>query len=305
MFKMIGIFMIMIIIILLSYSGYFFSEKVINFKSKTSKEVFDKEVENNRFDKKVFENLKKENIEIESNSGYILNGIFIPGKENEKRTIIISHGVTMSKYSSIKYMNIFFERGWNVLIYDHRSHGETKGKYVTYGYNEKYDLQNVVKWVKKRIGKDIVLGIHGESMGSAVAIQYAGMEDGADFYIFDCPYSDFKEQLTYRLKEEHNLPKYPMIPLVDIVLKIRAGFWLKEIKPLDYVTKIKNPALFIHAKEDKYILSNMSKKLYEAKKGPKKLYLAENGDHAEAYVKNQKRYINEIGEFLKENNIQF
>ncbi|OQY07859.1 MAG: alpha/beta hydrolase, partial [Fusobacteriia bacterium 4572_132] len=285
----IGSLILIIIITVLMYSGYNFSEKVINIKKKTSKEVFEKELEKNNFDKKIYEKINKEAIKIKSIGGYTLDAIFISGKENEKRTIIISHGVTMSKYSSIKYMNIFLKKGWNVLIYDHRSHGETKGKYVTYGYNEKFDLQNVVKWVKNRIGEDIILGIHGESMGSAIAIQYAGMEDGADFYIFDCSYSDFKEQLTYRLKEEHHLPKYPLIPLVDMFLKIRAGFWLKEIRPLDYVVKIRKPAMFIHAKKDDYILSKMSQELYNAKKGPKRLYLAENGVHAEAYIKNKEK----------------
>ena len=46
-------------------------------------------------------------------------------------------------------------------------------------------------------------------MGAATLLQYAGLvEDGADFYIADCPFSDFQGQLQHRLKVEFHLPKW-------------------------------------------------------------------------------------------------
>ena len=63
------------------------------------------------------------------------------------------------------------------------------GKTTSYGYYEKHDLKSVVDWLKSRFGTNITLGIHGESMGAATLLQYAGLvEDGADFYIADCPF---------------------------------------------------------------------------------------------------------------------
>ena len=43
-------------------------------------------------------------------------------------------------------------------------------------------------------------------MGAATFLLYAGMlEDGADFYIADCPFSDFKELVSYLIKKEIKL----------------------------------------------------------------------------------------------------
>ncbi|MGQ0453143.1 alpha/beta hydrolase, partial [Bacillus sp. SS-TM] len=108
---------------------------------------------------------------------------------------IQSIGETVNKINSVKYANLFLKRGYNVLIYDHRRHGKTGGKTTSYGYYEKHDLKSVVDWLKNRFGTNITLGIHGESMGAATLLQYAGLvEDGADFYIADCPRKSEKGQ---------------------------------------------------------------------------------------------------------------
>ncbi|UZN00481.1 hypothetical protein OL548_13490 [Lysinibacillus sp. MHQ-1] len=50
---------------------------------------------------------------------------------------------------------------------------------------KKNDLDAVVNTVKAMIGEDAILGIHGESMGAATMLLYAGtVEDGADFLYF-------------------------------------------------------------------------------------------------------------------------
>ncbi|MBE3571003.1 MAG: alpha/beta hydrolase, partial [Bacillales bacterium] len=52
--------------------------------------------------------------------------------------------------------------------------------------------------------------------------------------------------------------------------------------------------------EDDYILPDMSKELYERKKGPKQLYLAKNGAHARSYLENPEEYENVVRKFLRE-----
>ncbi|MGM0508679.1 MAG: alpha/beta hydrolase [Fusobacteriota bacterium] len=292
-------------IFFLVFIGYYFSEKILKIRRRTSEEVYAMELENNSFLHEDFQMIEKEKIRIQSEEGYEIDGYYISLNNKEKRTIIFSHGVGVSKYISVKYMNIFLNRGWNVLIYDHRSHGDTPGKYVTYGYYEKYDLKKIVDWAKNRVGKDIILGIHGESMGAAIAIQYAGMEDGADFYILDCPYSDFREQVKYRLKEDYKLPAFLIVDIANLFLKLRAKFRLEDIKPIDFVKNINSPAFFIHAMEDSYIKKDMTEILYENKPGYKKLYLAENGGHAEAYAENKEEYVRQLEMFFNDIGIDF
>jgi fermentation-respiration switch protein FrsA (DUF1100 family) len=59
--------------------------------------------------------------------------------------------------------------------------------------------------------------------------------------------------------------------------------------------------LFITSKEDTYIPPSMTQNLYDLKKeGIKKLYIAEKGGHAQAYIENPEEYKKEVTDFLKE-----
>jgi fermentation-respiration switch protein FrsA (DUF1100 family) len=279
--------------------GYFFTNKIMYIKKKTDEEILDREA-NTHFDLEDFKALSKEEVWIPSAFGYNIHTYYIPAEKPSNKFMIFCHGVTVNKLNSIKYSNLFFKRRFNVIIYDHRRHGQTGGRTTSYGYYEKYDLKAVVDWTKNRFGTDITLGIHGESMGSAILLQYAGMlEDGADFYIADCPFSDFYEQLAYRLKVEFKLPKWPLLPFANTLLKFRDGYTVQDVSPIRCIQNIKKPVLFIHSKDDDYILVKMTEELFEQKRGPKQLFIAEKGLHALSYIENKEEYERAIDEFLK------
>jgi fermentation-respiration switch protein FrsA (DUF1100 family) len=60
-----------------------------------------------------------------------------------------------------------------------------------------------------------------------------------------------------------------------------------------------HPVLFIHSKKDDYILPSMTKNLFSQKQGPKMLFLAENGRHAQSLNENADDYEKAIDEFLE------
>ena len=280
--------------------GVYFTNRLMYMKKKADDVIVNREKEAGRFNPIEFENLPKEEVLIPSPFGYFLKAIVIEPYES-KRYIVISHGVTENKINSIKYMNLFLKRGFNAVIYDHRRHGESGGKTTSFGHYEKFDLKAVVDWLKNAKGADIQIGIHGESMGAATMLLYAGMlEDGADFYIADCPFSDFKEQLSHLLKTTLKLPPKVILPVADLVLRMRQKYSIKDVSPISVIENIKNPILFIHSKKDDFILPTMSEKLYERKSGPKKLYIATNGVHAQSLNENKNDYEKVINEFLND-----
>jgi len=287
-------------LLFLTSIGVYFTNRLMYMKKKADEFIVDREKQAGRFNPIEFENLPKEEVLISSPFGYNLKAIIIEPHEN-KRYIIISHGVTENKINSIKYMNLFLKRGFNAVIYDHRRHGESGGKTTSFGHYEKFDLQAVVDWLKNAKGSDIQIGIHGESMGAATMLLYAGMlEDGADFYIADCPFSDFKEQLSHLLKTTMKLPPKVILPFADLVLRMRQKYSIKDVSPISVIENIKNPILFIHSKKDDFILPTMSEALYERKSGPKKLYIAANGVHAQSLNENKDDYEKVINEFLND-----
>ncbi|MEH7388562.1 alpha/beta hydrolase [Bacillus sp. JJ1521] len=278
--------------------GMIFTNIVMFMKKKTDDEILNRESKEGRLSLDEVESLKKEDVSIQSKFGYMIKGWLVKGT-NKKRFIIISHGVTQNKLNSIKYMKLFLERDWNVLLYDHRRHGETGGKTTSYGHYEKFDLESVVSWVKEKYGDDITLGIHGESMGAVTTLLYAGMiEDGANFYIVDCPFSDFEAQLKYLLKVDYKIPAPLVLPFANVALKLRDGYSIKDVSPVSVIQNIKNPVLFIHSAKDDYILPEMTMELYNMKEGPKQMLIAEKGKHAYSFAENKEAYEKVIDDFL-------
>ena len=291
------------ILIILSYVlivGFFFTNKMMYIKKKKDEDIINRETKYGFYHQKDFDSLDKRDFSITSQFGYQIKGaLYEPHHTN--RYIIICHGVTVNRLNSVKYMNLFIQKGWNVLIYDHRRHGESGGKTTSYGHYEKFDLQTVVNWLKNEVGESLILGIHGESMGAVTTLLYGGMvEDGADFYIADCPFSELEAQLLYRLKVEFNIPGFLVMPIAKPFVKLRDRYSLKDVSPLSIINNIHHPVLFIHSKDDDYIPVDMTKQLYDKKKGYRKLYIAEKGSHAMSYAENREKYSEVIDEFFED-----
>lgn len=269
-------------------------------KRKDAQFILEREKNAGRLDPFTYEALPKREIYIPSPFGYSLHTIVVEPHQTN-RYIIFCHGVTENKTNSIKYMNLFLKRGFNAVIYDHRRHGKSGGETTSYGHYEKFDLQAIVQWLKADQGDDIQLGIHGESMGAATMLLYAGMiEDNADFYIADCPFSDFREQLAHRLKAEMKLPPKLFLPMADWFLRVREKYSIHQVSPISVIEHIHKPILFIHSEKDDFILPTMTKQLFQKKQGPKKLFLAKNGVHAQSLNENPDDYEKAIDEFLTE-----
>ena len=288
------------LILFISGMAWLFSQKTLRIRTWSLSHILERERGDHRFSEEWYAGLTREPIRIPSPRGYTLAGEYWPVAGQSRGIVILSHGVTVNRNASLKYAQLFQDLGFSALAYEQCRHGESGGLYTTYGYYERYDLQAVVDWVKERFGGDILLGIHGESMGAAVLLQYAGLvEDGADFYISDCAYASIWEQLGYRLRVQYHLPVWPLLHLSAWLCRLRSGFVMKEACPLGAVPDIEKPVLFIHGEDDRYIPPEASKKLYEAKtRGDRSLVLVPGARHAQAQPVAPELYRRAVTDFL-------
>lgn len=279
------------------------SSKVICPLVKAYEDTYTRSVDKKHLDEKLYKTWKKTDFNIASDYGYNISCQLLEDGEYEHigekvKIIILVHGVTWSKYSSIKYAHIFIKRGYKVLVYDHRNHGLSGKAPTTMGYYEKYDLKTVIDWCYNKFGKDISIGTHGESMGAATVLAHLEIDERPEFIIADCGYSDLPKLLKYQLKKKYNLPSFPFVQVAGVLIKIRAGFNIKNVKPIKVVTKCKKPILFVHGEKDDYVPTYMGIELFNAKKDKKELYIAPNAKHAEAIVKNLNEYEKVVHNFL-------
>lgn len=280
-------------------SGVLLSNKLMYIKQKDADFIVERETKAKRFNKEWFDNCPKETLTIQSPNGYEVKGIFLKPLPTAN-TMIICHGVTENKMNSIKYAPMFMQFGYNTVVYDHRRHGESGGKTTSYGYYEKFDLEAIVEMVRDQIGPDALLGIHGESMGAATTLLYAGtIADEADFYIADSAFSDFRELLNLIVKNSISIRLKLAVAITDLTLRLRDGYWIKNVLPLEAVSRIDKPVLFLHNIHDTFIPATMTEELFEAKPDKKMLQLFEIGDHAQGYNQNTALYEQTIQQFLQ------
>jgi uncharacterized protein len=282
-----------------SVSAHAFKSMTLDRRS-TPEESFNSLERGNLYSREEFNKLPKEEVEIKSKEGLSLKGTFIEKIKDSKKVIIIVHGYTANYIWSLQFINMFFSEGFNVLLVDQRSHGTSGGKYATYGYHEKYDLDLWINWARQRVGDDTVIGLHGQSMGGGTVLQYAAINKYVKFIIADCPYSDVKQLMKHQFNEIKHVPFLPFKYFLDMRLKVFAKFSMKDVSPINSMKDKEIPIFFIHGSKDNFVPTYMSKDMYEVKKGYKKLLIVEGAVHANAYGTDKEIYEKEVHNFLGE-----
>ncbi|EGT4143107.1 alpha/beta hydrolase [Clostridium perfringens] len=304
-------YIIILIIIAIIVIVFFLATGLYIFKSTVTRELHDIEksytryVENNLFDEALYNSASKEDITLKSFDGLNLTSTLIMNENPTNKFIVLVHGVSICYVGSLKYFDIFYKNGFNILIVNQRRHGKSEGKYSTYGFYEKYDVNMWIEYLKSRFGNDIILGLHGESMGAGTVMETIPLNDSIKFVIEDCGYSNFHEligfQITHAYKNRlvRKILRSSLI-FANFFMKTKAKFSMKKIVPIDIVSSTSLPIMFIHGKEDYFVPWYMAVDLYKAKtKGYKELYLVEGAKHAEALEVNKILYEKKIMTFIE------
>lgn len=255
--------------------------------------------ENIDFD--TYDNIwNKENFEVDGVQGKIRGEvIYNEQSANPPKVAVICHGHTWNRINSVKYANIFYARGYNVVIYDHAYFGKSDGKYTTLGDGERYDLSKVLDFVREKFGQNAIVGLHGESLGAATVLLVLGLRNDIDFVVADCPFSDTMSYYRQLCVKVTHLPSFPIVDFANAMSKRKFGYNFKNVSPIAAVKQSETPICFIHGKADTFIRPMHSERMYEVCKNPlSELHLVENAEHARSHVTNPKEYWKMVGDFV-------
>lgn len=243
-------------------------------------------------------------VRLNSRFGYVLNGIFIPNPTPSKKTIIFLHGIAATQAMGLHYEEMYLNKGYNLLIYDSRSHGASGGSCATWGYYEKYDLDQWIDWLIEKDPQSII-GVHGVSMGAATALMHATLNEPSKrvkFYIVDSAYSDLTKLITQKIaditKSEYPLWIYILVKYASLVSYFQSGFLYEEVSPIKDITNVTTPILYLHGEADSIVPVEMSLKLFEATKGYRELHTFPKIKHGRAAIDRKNEYQETIIRFL-------
>jgi dipeptidyl aminopeptidase/acylaminoacyl peptidase len=259
--------------------------------------TFSAGIENGEIIKGVFNSLKKEELFIDSAHGYQLHAMYFP-VENSKKAVIIAHGIRWSLFGSYKYVKLFQSLDYNVLLCDLCCHGLSGGSHISYGYYEKDDLSTWVDVLEKKLDEGAVIGILGESLGAASAVQCIRQDSRIKFCIADSSFSDLAELCKFQIKSMTRLSIPLFIRMTSRLIKKRHGWGIEDVSPIKYLEKVKTPLLIFHGTKDKLIPAEMAEKLYEKAAGVKQLIMVEGADHVKGFSLQPELYYQSIKDFL-------
>ncbi|MBQ6492324.1 MAG: alpha/beta hydrolase [Erysipelotrichaceae bacterium] len=228
-----------------------------------------------------------------------ISGEIITNPKADNKVAIICHGHTVNRFASLKYAELFYNEGFNVIIYDERHFGRSEGAFSTLGQNESKDLARIMKFTREKFSDDCRIVLHGESMGAATSL-LALRYDRPELVIADCPFSDSKTLFGEWISKNMHVPPVLILTMMLPLARIRYDYRIKDTSPLEAVRNTDVPICFMHGDNDGLIRCEHSKVMYEnCKNDLSELHLYPGADHARSIVNDPEKYKEDVRKFLK------
>ncbi|MFT6746753.1 MAG: pimeloyl-ACP methyl ester carboxylesterase [Glaciecola sp.] len=235
--------------------------------------------------------------------------------ESTKGTIILVHGIRGSKEHFIGLSQWLAQNGYNAVLVDLRAHGQSEGRYCTFGVNEKIDLSLLIdKLIALEdgnhnsigsVGSIGSIGIWGQSLGAAVALQTLSFDSRIKFGVIESTFSDFEsishDYLNYFMWYSHeSMSKF---------LVHRAGelgkFKTELASPVIACKSIHQPILMAHGDSDKKINIKYGKGNFKALASNHKEFITvEGANHVSVWKTGGERYFEKVLGFIDRHAIQ-
>lgn len=241
-------------------------------------------------------------VRTKSFDGLLLRGKWVPA-ENPKATIILFHGYhTHYIHDFAGIFSLYHSIGLNLLLVRQRSHGESGGKYITFGVRERKDVRSWVDFHNRTHGMDNVF-LGGMSMGASTLLFAAGedLPPNVRGITADCGFSSPAEILGHIIRQDYHLPPKLVLPLMEVWARVLGGFSFYECDSRKTLARSKIPVVFIHGTADTFVPCAMSQAGYDACAAQREIHLIEGADHGRGYLFEPDRLTKALVDFFNRN----
>lgn len=231
--------------------------------------------------------LRGRDVEFRSQSGALLRGWFLPGREGAG-AVILMHGVRASRLDMIPRARFLSAAGYAVLLFDFQAHGESTGAAITTGYLESRDARAAIDLVRAEAPGERV-GVVGVSMGGA-ALALAEPAPRVEAAVFEMVYPTIEQAIDDRLRMSLGGWGVVFRPLLTAQLKLRLGISADDLHPVDHIGGVAYPKLFIAGAEDRHTTLEESRQFFAAAGEPKEFWIVEGARHQDLHALKRREY---------------
>lgn len=189
------------------------------------------------------------------------------------------------------------QAGFSTLLIDFRATGETPGRHITFGWEERYDVRGAVAFLRRIRPADRVFLI-GSSLGGAAAL-LATPPLHADAIVLESVYPTIERATDNRMRNYLG----PLGPLASGLLLMqlpkRLGISREQLRPVDHIGAIACPVLIISGADDHNTTRADTQLLFAQAHEPKELWLVEHAGHVDLHAAATGEYERRILAFFR------
>jgi uncharacterized protein len=229
-------------------------------------------------------------VDLVTEDGIRLSAWYTPPRNGA--VILLAHGYGDNRPEWVYEM--LARKGYGVLAWDARAHGESGGEISTIGYLEVLDVKAALEYALVQPGVEHVGG-WGGSMGGATMIRAAARYPQIEALFVDSSFDSLDDEFDF-------LVPYPVInPLVKWIARVETGISVKAVDPLEEIGRISpRPVYIVHSTADIVAPPEAGEKLFKAAKEPRFLWQEKNAPHLAIYLENPRRYQRRLVGFFDE-----
>jgi alpha-beta hydrolase superfamily lysophospholipase len=243
--------------------------------------------------------LHVEPVEFKTADGLTLRGWWSAGEPGVP-VVIFCHGLNRSRLELLARAGEAHKRGYGILLFDLRNHGESDRAHTTLGILESQDVRAASQFVlMKAPGQPQLLW--GVSMGAATALLAVRDYGGFAGVVSDSAFPSFRETIEHHVRLLFRIPSFPVANMIVWLTGVRMHIDPDSGNVESAVRKFGNvPVLFIAGGADKRMPPGVAKRLYDANQSPlKKLIVVPGAGHGEAFSTNREQYLEAVFAFIE------
>lgn len=228
----------------------------------------------------------KEDFTVRAPDGVELRGWKMRVAHPNGNWVLLFHGIADDRTGTLGPAEFLLLHGYSVVMMDSRAQGQSGGPMATYGWKERYDTVAITNalYATERVRHLFALGI---SMGAAIALQSAAVEPRIEAVVAEDPFANLRE-VSYDYAGMHFSPFLgktlfrPAVMIAMHVVKEEGGFNPDDVSPEKAAAQRPFAVLLICGTEDHTIPCWHARRVYQAARGPKELWIVAGAGHAAA-----------------------
>ncbi len=246
--------------------------------------------------------LKAENVSFKTSDDLTLKGWFIPSPKGDVKTLIMCHGWGDNKGHLLEKTHFLnSSAGFNLLYFDHRSHGSSEGEFTTMGYLERLDFEAALKFLKERHPKLTKhLGAFGLSMGGSVVLLSMPSHPEIKAAVIESAFPDYRRVVRRWAWNNMRIPYFPLVWMVLHVLRWRVGGKPDKYSSIKFIGKIAPRPLFLIGGSADTLMPEVDvRALFARAKKPKTLWIVPGATHGNCRKTSELEYDTRVTAFFQ------